>query len=937
MKRREFIGKIAASFVVVQGLYLLNGCTNAKGENASIADDIDTADLAKVSDALQHKFTILLQWLKEKGWGEYLLATTGLDLDKCCCDQVELVRKLDKLPLKDNGFDDFAGVRGIQPGLPALSLLYHAMASARVKPKDKKGNAFPDDAYPSVEQLDVLENYIYALHPFSLTEADLKENYVLAVFAYEYRPAFKTPHHAHADLVFSRTGVARIGEHEYNYDKQNRIFTNAPVDKSKTKEIAVTAARYGLFLAKVIEGKNADVFENDKVTRKGEVTLLGTVTDKASGDLIDDQRYFLQPVRKIFQDDLLIDEQPLHFSEYHKTEKLYRLVADADHKLNIDPADDLDINKAPFIVESKLSTLDGQAESALVVLMSKGSSVLVSSKKSKLIRPAMQNGKRLRFEIPKIWTDPKDIDKSNRYFTTFNSQNLVEDIEILAGDTKVKKRNPNQFNNPRNTPLYLNIRYEDKNGDEVFEHYDNAEDIDNDHWAAVFEDSICDGQVAAETGAWTSKILPAELFKTCLPAFSIVTAPDFFPQVDSFDLLKYDINVERNQGEESNFYEGGLPSLSAGRIRPNPNTLQFPSFNNENKKELNYTYTSVLSNSALSGFSGRAEFKDPARRDYTSSSFLPDVCSYVFAPGWDVTYCADAPVSPEDNLAERKKKSYLSTRGLGSPFPEDMKLCAAVNGMWPAASPDAARTFQGSLDLIDRNPTAIPLMDMEIGIYKSSPALTNKKPLLDKETFGWDGEQGPCLQKDPDGKANFVVNFTDLCKADYLENLTNPKLQGFDMSQLRELTSAELVARMEALRQCIKCLPGTPFKKELTDNNLVAYTRMWLVSAEKVNDWSAGAKGFGIPDDLFENGVTEATTAKTNIKGPGYLYVFVNTIKEDDLEHIHWDKHNPKRRWQTCETIYVCQVTETTIAFCTLKGNPPDSKNIQWTESSCKL
>jgi hypothetical protein len=935
MERREFISKVAASFLVVQGIYMLNGCSDPGNPTGTLPDSINTTDLAKVSGALQKKFDSLLQWLKEKGWTEYLVEVAALHLDKPQDELLnELVRKLDKLSMKNKGFNDFAGIRAIEPGMPAMSLLYHALASARVRPKDKNGIAFPVEAYPSVEQLDILENYIYALQPFTLSEKELKENYVLAVFAYEYRPAFKTPHHAHADLVFSRTGVARIGEHDMNYDKLNRNFTNAPADSKLKTEIAATAARYGLFLAKVIEGKNTDDFEDQKLVRKGQVSLLGTDKNKESGDLVDDQRYFLQPVRKIFQDDLLIDEQPLAFTEYHKAEKLYRLVADAEHKLKINLDDKLDINKAPFIVESRIKTA---GESELIVLAPRESSVLVSSKKKKLIREAMQDGKRLRFEVPEMWVDPNDPDISNRYFTTFNSQNLVEDIEILAGDTPMKRRNLNGFNRPRNTPLYLNIRYEDTNHDGVFEHYNDAKDIDKTHWTGIFEDSICDGQVAAETSGWKSKILPAELFATCLPAFSIVTAPDFFPQVDSFDLLKYDINVDRNSGKESNFYEGGLPSLSAGRIRPNPNTLQFPSFSSENKKQLNYTYTSVLSNTALKDFAGEEDFKNSTLRDYTSSSFLPDVCSFVFAPGWDVTYCADGPAE-KDDLSSRKKNSYLSTRGLGSPFPEDMKLCAAVNGMWPAASPDAARTFQGSLDLADRNPTAIPLMDTEIGIYKNSPALKSSNPLLEKETFGWDGEQGPCLQKDPEGKKNFVVNFTDLCKADYLENLTNPKLQGFDMSQLRELTSAELVARMEALRQCIKCLPQTSFNADLADNHLVAYTRLWLVSAEKVSDWNAGAKGFGIPDDLLNGGRAAATTAQSNIKGAGYLYVFVNTIQEDDLENIHWDKEDAagKRRWQTCETIYVCQVTEKAIAYCRLKGNPPDAADVTWTQSECR-
>ena len=37
---------------------------------------------------------------------------------------------------------------------------------------------------------------------------------------------------------------------------------------------------------------------------------------------------------------------------------------------------------------------------------------------------------------------------------------------------------------------------------------------------------------------------------------------------------------------------------------------------------------------------------------------------------------------------------HLAAYGLGSPFPEDSKLCAALSAFWPAVAPDAARTFR---------------------------------------------------------------------------------------------------------------------------------------------------------------------------------------------------------------------------------------------------
>jgi hypothetical protein len=65
-------------------------------------------------------------------------------------------------------------------------------------------------------------------------------------------------------------------------------------------------------------------------------------------------------------------------------------------------------------------------------------------------------------------------------------------------------------------------------------------------------------------------------------------------------------------------------------------------------------------------------------------SSLPDDCAGVFAPGWDVA---------ADRLPGRNGAVHLAAYGLGSPFPEDAKLCAALSTFWPAVAPDVFRTF----------------------------------------------------------------------------------------------------------------------------------------------------------------------------------------------------------------------------------------------------
>jgi hypothetical protein len=457
----------------------------------------------------------------------------------------------------------------------------------------------------------------------------------------------------------------------------------------------------------------------------------------------------------------------------------------------------------------------------------------------------------------------------------------------------------NKYDRPRNKPLFVNISHEVTDTvDEKFEMIkrsatDNLfeEQIETgNYYAPLWEDSICDGKVSAEIQLFRTSAIGANIKveSKVQPAFSIVTAPDFFPQVDSFDLLEFD--TDPGNSSESNFYEGGVSSLAAARIEPNP------AFIKNADRSLLKTYTAVLSAIVPTPWLENKppiNYSDPTlEKGYFVSGYLPDVCSSIFAPGWDITYAGGA-----DNI-------YLSTKGLGSPFVEDMKLCAAMNGMWPAASPDSSRTYQGGLESGDRNPTAIPLLDEEIGFHPASPRGGGVA------TTGWDGEQGPFLEFFGD---TWYVNFTDLGRADSVQNTIDGKL---DMSKLRDLTSKELLSRMNCLHRCIKALPPKNFSNNKP--NMVGLTFHWLVSAEKVNWGIDDANAYGIPS-LLVGTDREWIAAKKNsrVRGPGYLYVFVDT--EVDKTEKSW--YNEKRRRLLCKMIYVCQVTDYEVAWaCVEKG-----------------
>lgn len=122
-------------------------------------------------------------------------------------------------------------------------------------------------------------------------------------------------------------------------------------------------------------------------------------------------------------------------------------------------------------------------------------------------------------------------------------------------------------------------------------------------------------------------------------------------------------------------------------------------------------------------------------------SYLPDAASGVFAPGWDISF-------DENSSGIEHSASY----GLGSPFPEGAKLCAALGAFWPAVAPDASRTFQPNASDGDW-PTVSPLTDKEIGIIENLP---------------WDGIKGPqYISEDNE------VEYSDFDHADYTLNAIN--------------------------------------------------------------------------------------------------------------------------------------------------------------------
>lgn len=748
-----------------------------------------------------------------RSWGP-LFSKHGLDISKSLSLlDMELERTL-PVDRTVSGFEDFAlgAYRAIEPGRPGMSLLYHALASPGVIPSETNAE------FPTLEQLDIVENFIYSR---ARARIDMFNDPVVTIFAYQYRQRDRTTHRAHADLAFSRTGVARVGNESAKYVPICRGFDPRP---SVNRGFRVLPARYAAFIA-------------ERRPQSPNGSVMRAVNS-------DSDLNFLFPVHKLFAGDeclFKIDENgetvpinlpKIRFVERHVCEKLARIHNPADNLGYIPPLSTpaFDLKTAPFIRDSQVTT-------DLVEMSAVGSSVLIEPIAQPLISVAQQlvAGKQevARFVVPA----PATVHgRKNRYWSTF---------EISAnGDSRA-------------APEYVNIRTEVRNEAAGVVLVDLNQMASGDfedkigtggYEAAHFIDNSCDGAISIEPIADFGAIPIA-------PAYSLVTAIDYFPGVDQVQIEEW---LERRSGRSigmadipEQFPQGGPQPMSDGRFewsvalaelahtRQLPNcALPHPVRVGETAFSLadptNYTATAVVGSPPAGGSVGTT---------FSVSSFtptwLPDAASDVFAPGWDV--------SQHQSYNQNMYVAY----GLGSPFPEDAKLCAALNSFWPAVAPDSARTYGWRPPAPwskKGNPltTSIPLTDAELGYIAEHPRVianeVNSAP-------GWDGDYGPYIVTIAGAR---FIDASNPLRADQ----TRAALEGrLGFSGLDAVNATDFIRRMEALRWCRKNIDANGFD----------IAAGWLITFEVVNDWASW-------------GSMIWRKADPSLVGPGMIFLFALTL-----------------------------------------------------------
>lgn len=667
--------------------------------------------------ALKDEVFGICQQLGPLGWTDLLKRVTNnqLNLDQATADDLEqiLLQPLTQVLPNVTGFGDVSRTepRGISPGNPSGSLLYHTLCSPLVTSK-ADGSSFADDEFATPEQIATIENYIFALRKVSLSQ--LKATWsgnrmAIVVFSSSYRPAGETVHRKHADLCFSRTGVGRVGTRAAKYDPAARQYTM--VADGEPDACRVVPVRFSAWIAVKLKGSRGD---------------FGPMRSQQE----DQNREFWVPVHKLFNGDECLQGRTvkLEFKEVHLNEKI-RYFHEELLKRGITTGHSLsELGNEPFTLRSdKIAAID------------KTSGLLTPIHQSAVVEEASDGATKVTYRVPRQGTYPPPPDVATLTIRPFFSS-----LEARALDPAGLVSRP--------LPEYAHARTRIVSGQErdLNETPNVSRLVSSGRYQALhYLDFAGDGIVSVAPDNLATE------FST-YSAYSLLSAPDFFPFVSQRELSDWP------RGRDIKW--SVTPDVLCDTRLP-ANFRSHSEFGTEQTRDgqtLEDTITSIVSIPQ----DPNAEVTQIEENQVARISTLPDGAAGVFAPGWDVSRDSTNGID------------HLAAYGLGTPFPEDAKLCAALSSFWPSVAPDITRVYWPTAEeSIAGRRTIVPLTDDEVGVIGGAQ--------------GWDGDHGP--QFDP---ANGTVTYKEIAYVDYV---TSSVEGNFDYSRLAALDSAHYKARITCL------------------------------------------------------------------------------------------------------------------------------------------
>ena len=408
----------------------------------------------------------------------------------------------------------------------------------------------------------------------------------------------------------------------------------------------VVPARFGAFVAFQQKGRRGTVGPQDFLDGDGDVS-------------------FWVPIHKLFRGPECIQnfDLDLGFEVAHVNEKIRKIHLQLQSEKVNTGWTPQQMTGAPFVITEGLASF----------CQSQG--LMIPFVHDPLVEPAKINDgkgdwKYLGFEVPAN----HDLGESALWLDkTANTRSSPEFVHIRY---KIDEQNPKQLVYLPNTTSQDIVQVLKQGGFQ----------------AANFVDWTADGYIKANCPALAQALNGGSKQTESLAAYSIVAQPDFFPLVTQRGLTAWS-----KQSPLAPLIwpdRGIVPNpLSESRLAANV-TLQGSGFD--------------AADTTISAIVGIPRAEQPGteelqltRKQPMRQSTLSYRSSSLFDPGWDI---GGSSLDPDT----AKGPAFMANYGLGSPFPEDTLLCAALGSFWPGAAPDITRFFPPS-----SFPSTTPMLDSE--------------------------------------------------------------------------------------------------------------------------------------------------------------------------------------------------------------------------------